>query len=95
MPLTRGGDRYFVCGNKLHCLGGMKLLVHVEGDKALSPALAPKAMAGSNQRTATVAQSPSSKKSTHFSNGAVNFASDALHLVYIALVAAVFGMLQI
>ncbi|KAL1561197.1 stellacyanin-like [Salvia divinorum] len=27
--LTRPGERYFVCGNRLHCLGGMKLHVHV------------------------------------------------------------------
>ncbi|KAK7268645.1 hypothetical protein RIF29_21349 [Crotalaria pallida] len=101
VPLTRGGDRYFVCGNQLHCLGGMKLHVHVEGDdKSLAPALAPKAMDGSNQRTATVPQvpqsDPSSKKSTHFSKGAMNCARDAQHLVYIALMATtVFGMLKI
>ncbi|GER46558.1 cupredoxin superfamily protein [Striga asiatica] len=35
--LTRPGDRYFVCGNRLHCLGGMKLHVNVVGDWALSP----------------------------------------------------------
>ncbi|CAA0836673.1 Cupredoxin superfamily protein [Striga hermonthica] len=35
--LTRPGDRYFVCGNRLHCLGGMKLHVNVVGNQALSP----------------------------------------------------------
>ncbi|KAL8151266.1 hypothetical protein V2J09_021074 [Rumex salicifolius] len=28
IPLTRPGDRFFTCGNSLHCLGGMKLQVH-------------------------------------------------------------------
>lgn len=29
VTLSSGGIRYFVCGNKLHCLGGMKLKVDV------------------------------------------------------------------
>ncbi|KQK22579.1 blue copper protein [Brachypodium distachyon] len=29
VPLTANGDRYFICGNQMHCLGGMKLQVHV------------------------------------------------------------------
>jgi hypothetical protein len=29
VPLTAPGDRYFICGNELHCLGGMKLHVLV------------------------------------------------------------------
>ncbi|KAK2988918.1 hypothetical protein RJ640_026186, partial [Escallonia rubra] len=47
VPLTAPGDRYFVCGNKLHCLGGMKLHVIVESDQAAaSPASAPQAKSG-------------------------------------------------
>lgn len=96
VPLTRVGDRYFVCGNRLHCLGGMKLHVHVEGDDmALSPTQAPNAMAGSDQNTATLPQSPSSKKNTPVSNGVENCAWDAPHLVYIALSVTVFGIMQI
>lgn len=41
IPLTKAGEKYFVCGNKLHCLGGMKLQVNVEEDQANSPAAAP------------------------------------------------------
>ncbi|KAK0598196.1 hypothetical protein LWI29_032469 [Acer saccharum] len=37
VPLTKSGARYFVCGNKLHCFGGMKLQVNVEGDDQASP----------------------------------------------------------
>lgn len=98
VPLTRGGDRYFVCGNKLYCLGGMKLHVHVEDDKAsssISPTVAP----GSDQRTATLPDSPnSSKKSTQSSKGVANCAIDyAVQLVYIVLMATstVYGVLQI
>lgn len=92
MPLTRGGDRYFVCGNKLYCLGGMKLHVHVEDDgKSISPTMAPKAEAGSDQRTTTLPESPSTKKSTQFSKGDANCA----HIVYTALAATLYGILKI
>lgn len=85
VPLTRGGDRYFVSGNKLYCLGGMKLHVHVEGDdKALAPTIAPKAVAGSDENTATLPHSPPSKKSTHLSAGTANyFAINALTYVVV------------
>ncbi|GFY82008.1 cupredoxin superfamily protein [Actinidia rufa] len=54
-PLNTPGDRYFVCGNKLHCLGGMKLHVQVEENQgALSPAGAP-------ESGAALPTSPSSK----------------------------------
>uniref|UniRef100_A0A0E0KTG6 Phytocyanin domain-containing protein n=1 Tax=Oryza punctata TaxID=4537 RepID=A0A0E0KTG6_ORYPU len=39
VPLTAPGDRYFVCGNELHCLGGMRL--HVLVSEPASPAGAP------------------------------------------------------
>ncbi|XP_060206276.1 uclacyanin 1-like [Lycium barbarum] len=32
-PLIKPGDSYFICGNRLHCLGGMKLHVNVEDNK--------------------------------------------------------------
>lgn len=41
ITLTKPGSRYFVCGNKLYCLGGMKLQVNVEGNEASAPAAAP------------------------------------------------------
>ncbi|CAM8912351.1 unnamed protein product [Rhodiola kirilowii] len=46
VELARPGDMYFVCGNKLHCFGGMKLQVHVDGSQAYSPAGAPQASTG-------------------------------------------------
>ncbi|XVF49440.1 hypothetical protein PTKIN_Ptkin04bG0012200 [Pterospermum kingtungense] len=55
VTLSNGGNRYFVCGNQLHCLGGMKLQVNVEDDKTASTVAAPEAQPG-----ATIPQ-PSSK----------------------------------
>jgi hypothetical protein len=46
VPLTAPGDRYFICGNQLHCLGGMKLHVLVNqpaGGAGEAPAGAPQA----------------------------------------------------
>lgn len=45
--LTKPGDRYFACCNRLYCLGGMKLHVHVESNStATSPVTAPEAAPG-------------------------------------------------
>ncbi|XP_043703023.1 mavicyanin-like [Telopea speciosissima] len=53
IPLTQPGDRFFVCGNKLYCFGGMKLQVHVNGAQgvnapATAPGLAPQASTNNN-----------------------------------------------
>lgn len=41
--LTKPGQRLFVSGNRMYCLGGMKLEVNVEGNQTLAPAAAPQA----------------------------------------------------
>ncbi|XP_076958950.1 mavicyanin-like [Bidens hawaiensis] len=42
IPLTRPGERYFLCGNKLYCYSGMKLDVIVERNQsAPAPTEAP------------------------------------------------------
>ena len=41
VPLTAPGDRYFICGSQLHCLGGMKLHVLVNQPAGGAPAGAP------------------------------------------------------
>ncbi|KAM0826001.1 hypothetical protein ACQ4PT_051225 [Festuca glaucescens] len=47
VALTSGGDRYFICAHQTHCLGGMKLHVHVTGGStAAVPAGAPQASPG-------------------------------------------------
>lgn len=38
VPLTAPGDRYFICGSQLHCLGGMKLHVLVSQPAGGAPA---------------------------------------------------------
>ncbi|KAG8484754.1 hypothetical protein CXB51_023632 [Gossypium anomalum] len=53
--LSNSGIRYFVCGNKLHCLGGMKLKVDV--DEKSTTVGAPQAQ---SEGAATL-QQPSSK----------------------------------
>ncbi|KAJ4955916.1 hypothetical protein NE237_012699 [Protea cynaroides] len=53
IPLTKPDDRFFVPGNKLYCLGGMKLQVDINGDQgagtpASAPGLAPQASTSQN-----------------------------------------------
>lgn len=71
IPLNRPGERYFVCGNKLHCLGGMKLQVNVQKDPAASPAGAPEASEGSLPRPSSKNNNPAAAipDSTGFING--------------------------
>ncbi|GJN26832.1 hypothetical protein PR202_gb14792 [Eleusine coracana subsp. coracana] len=44
VQLSAPGDRYFICGNKLHCLGGMRL--HVLVTEPPAPAAAPQGNPG-------------------------------------------------
>ncbi|PON60013.1 Phytocyanin domain containing protein [Parasponia andersonii] len=62
ITLKKPGERYFVSGNKLYCLGGMKLHVHVENNQAYAPAGAPQATPGSDQ---TDFPNPSSKSNNN------------------------------
>ncbi|KAK9078003.1 hypothetical protein SSX86_002060 [Deinandra increscens subsp. villosa] len=68
--LTKPGDRYFVCGNRLHCYAGMKLHVAVvDGKEADGPAAAgaPEAEAGGGESTSipTATNTPSSKNNNN------------------------------
>ncbi|XWS60149.1 hypothetical protein CRYUN_Cryun07bG0009800 [Craigia yunnanensis] len=67
VTLSNAGARYFVCGNKLHCLGGMKLQVNVEDDKTSSTVGAPEAQPGAKlpQPGATLPQPGASSKSNN------------------------------
>ncbi|XP_021730433.1 blue copper protein-like [Chenopodium quinoa] len=64
-PLTKPGDRYFACCNRLYCLGGMKLHVHVEPNSTAvstaSTAGAPEAALAPN----SVGLLPKTSKSNH------------------------------
>ncbi|XP_062087155.1 blue copper protein [Humulus lupulus] len=44
ITLKKPGNMYFVCGNKLHCLGGMKIQLNVrENNQAYAPTASPQA----------------------------------------------------
>ncbi|XP_074319636.1 mavicyanin-like [Silene latifolia] len=45
-PLNKPGEMYFACCNRLYCLGGMKLHVHVEPNSTAAPVGAPIAAPG-------------------------------------------------
>ncbi|KAI3704955.1 hypothetical protein L1987_75185 [Smallanthus sonchifolius] len=59
--LTKPGNRYFVCGNRLHGYAGMRLHVVVDGKAADGPAGAPEPEAGGDSTTTTTTNTPSSK----------------------------------
>ncbi|EOA22849.1 hypothetical protein CARUB_v10003579mg [Capsella rubella] len=67
VSLSKPGDRFFVCGNRLHCFAGMRLQVNVQGN---GPSQAP---VGSPQAAPAGILQPSSKKN----NPATGVASSA------------------
>uniref|UniRef100_A0A2P2PKG5 Phytocyanin domain-containing protein n=1 Tax=Rhizophora mucronata TaxID=61149 RepID=A0A2P2PKG5_RHIMU len=86
VALTRPGTRYFVCGNRLRCLGGMKLKVKVEGNQTSPPVGAPQAQP---QTQGTVKQ-PSSKSNNPViptSAGFVHGGWDSLQMAFLSFVA--------
>ncbi|XP_015075848.1 stellacyanin-like [Solanum pennellii] len=85
--LTKPGDRYFVCGNRLHCLGGMKLHVNVEnadGAAAGSPAAAP-----SPEGRASFSPSSRSKNPSFVPN----FALSNIHVRLDSMILVILGFL--
>lgn len=89
VTLSRPGPWYFISGNKLYCLGGMKLAINVQGKQAdISPVAAPQA-----QPTGAVLPQPSTKNNnpTPTSSGSVYAAGgkDSLLKASFGFVAAV------
>ncbi|XP_010523261.1 PREDICTED: stellacyanin [Tarenaya hassleriana] len=58
VSLSESGDRFFVCGNRLHCFAGMRLPVHIQGNSP-SPSPSP---AGAPQAAVSAVTHPSSKR---------------------------------
>uniref|UniRef100_A0A2N9E7B8 Phytocyanin domain-containing protein n=1 Tax=Fagus sylvatica TaxID=28930 RepID=A0A2N9E7B8_FAGSY len=85
ISLSKPGPRYFISGNKLYCLGGMKLQVNVENNQAYSPASAPQPATGSG---ATHPQ-PSSKSNIPTSSGVMHGGWDTLMSVSLGFMATV------
>ncbi|KAL5724005.1 hypothetical protein ACHQM5_007326 [Ranunculus cassubicifolius] len=70
ITLSNPGDKYFVCGNRLHCLGGMKLRVNVQQNGTISPASAP---LPPNPRSPSSLPQPSSKNNVPVSTSSSRF----------------------
>ncbi|XVE63837.1 hypothetical protein DITRI_Ditri07aG0053000 [Diplodiscus trichospermus] len=93
VTLSKPGARYFVCGNRLHCLGGMKLQVNVEDNQTSSTVAAPQAQPG-----ATLPQ-PSSKSNNPSavipsSRGYTNGGTESLIIAFLCLTARMLFLLQ-
>ncbi|KAL6541695.1 hypothetical protein OROGR_011181 [Orobanche gracilis] len=83
VALTGPGDMYFVCGKRLHCLGGMKLHVNVVGNQVRSPVGAPEARSWENP-------GPESSTTSNLSDSAF-----PKMIIMDKLIVAVFGLLAI
>ncbi|CAL1360684.1 unnamed protein product [Linum trigynum] len=79
VELDRPGPWYFVCGNRLYCLGGMKLQVNVVGN-AESPVGSPEAQPGDSN--------PSSKSNLPSSGFVHGGRRESVVNVLVAFVAA-------
>ncbi|KAL9225278.1 hypothetical protein vseg_001223 [Gypsophila vaccaria] len=70
--LSKPGDVYFACCNRLYCLGGMKLHVHVEPNSTAAPVGAPLAapgpISGLLPRTSKNNNNPTLQSSSEFRN---------------------------
>ncbi|KAL3510353.1 hypothetical protein ACH5RR_029754 [Cinchona calisaya] len=86
--LNNPGDRYFVCGNRLYCLGGMKLHVNVQADQVASPAEAPEAETGGSLPPGSTKSNslPSSANFNHFE-------LDSLFMAFLGLFAVLFSVM--
>ncbi|KAG7972377.1 hypothetical protein I3843_07G180400 [Carya illinoinensis] len=96
VTLSKPGPRYFISGNKLYCLGGMKLQVNVEdnNDQAYSPAGAPLPADGSDQGSDTLPR-PSTKSNVPISSGLVHGGWHTLVSVCLGFMATVLWVVQI
>ncbi|CAK7335871.1 unnamed protein product [Dovyalis caffra] len=94
VPLTEPGTRYFVCGNKLYCLGGMKLQVNVEGNKANSPIGSPRAQPGGTlSQPSSKSNNPASVIPT--SAGFAYGGRDSIVMAFIGSVATMLWVVQV
>lgn len=86
VTLTHAGDWYFVSGNKLYCLGGMKLHAEVENNQAYAPAGAPQAATGSGQGDHL--PQPTSKSNVPTSSAFINCGPNVFLLAILGLIAS-------
>ncbi|KAG5249520.1 hypothetical protein OIU76_003820 [Salix suchowensis] len=96
VSLTNPGTRYFVCGNKLHCLGGLKLRVNVESNQADPPTAAPEAHpvgGGATSQAPSKSVNPASVIPT--SAGSVYGGRDSAAMAFLGFMAISFWVVQV
>lgn len=98
ITLSTPGQKYFICGTLLHCLGGMKLQVSVNGEDPVSPAPAPLAPKPSDQVPVSIPH-PSSNINKPLpgasSAGFLFSAIDSLGVACFCLLGPIFWMMTI
>ena len=95
VPLTEPGTRYFVCGNQLHCLGGMKLQVNVEDNHANPPIGAPQAQPAGGALTQPSSKSNNPASAIPTSAGSVYGGRDCIVMAFLGFVATMFWVVQV
>ncbi|KAG6788130.1 hypothetical protein POTOM_004184 [Populus tomentosa] len=95
VPLTEPGTRYFVCGNQLHCLGGMKLQVNVEDNHANPPTGAPQAQPAGGTVTQPSSKSNNPASVTPTSAGSVYGGRECIVMAFLGFVATMFWVVQV
>ncbi|XP_041016572.1 stellacyanin [Juglans microcarpa x Juglans regia] len=94
VTLSKPGPRYFISGNKLYCLGGMKLQLNVkDNNQEYSPAGAPLPADGSNQGGDALPR-PSTKSNVPISSGVVHGGWHALVSVCLGFMVTVLWVVQ-
>ncbi|KAA8533920.1 hypothetical protein F0562_031437 [Nyssa sinensis] len=93
IPLSKPGDRFFICGNKLHCLGGMKLQVNVEQGQVASPSAAPRAQPGDSGLPPPTAKSDNPSSVTPNSAMFIHGGIDSLVLAFMGFMATLLWLL--
>lgn len=89
--LTQPGDRYFICGNQLHCYGGMKLHVLTQGAQATatSPESAPQPESGGGSSSLPQPSSKSNNPSTVTPSSAMFYRVGILDSGFIAFLCVI------
>jgi hypothetical protein len=95
VPLTEPGTRYFVCGNQLHCLGGMKLQVNVDDNQANPPIGAPQAQPAGGTLTQPSSKSNNPASVIPTSVGSVYGGRDCIVMAFLGFVATMFWVVQV
>ncbi|KAG0454092.1 hypothetical protein HPP92_025396 [Vanilla planifolia] len=94
VPLTTTGENYFICGTLSHCLGGMKLHIHVTNNPTPPPAATklPPEMAPTSPLTQTPGSSNNNELPTLVNGLAFGRTSDHLFMAFCWSIAGFFWL---